>query len=373
MHLGRCGFNRTGTQSHHGRQNVPTVIFHQLQQAFIHSSQGDFRACRGRLAVCGCHPDGNRRLFAHLVCLSIRIHHHVQFMGLPADIYFRHADPEGGFSQIGHGGRLNIGYPPAHRQHRHIDVRRIISEYRHFNDRRFAGYFLNTGFHNPFALDGDQGRGFSKRHPHLKTGGLSRLEALFDRDQIHPVVIPALEPPLFFSGNPDTLIGQGPVSGCIPAFGNQKNFSGYRRFALTEQQPLCIGLSLEKRSDPFDFGAVVVAVKPAHQTLPVRHDISLIQRHLNRRLGNRFSRYIHHRRPKLEIFQGHGPIAKLNPDKTPGIPERYPPGNGLSLTVRVVEFHFKCHFPGPIRVWNLRDPGACKTVGIQSQIPALEC
>ncbi len=186
LHLGGGIFHLDTAPAHHMFQQFPRLVRLEFQQPFIHCGKGDFSPCRQRPPVGPPHRHPHPGLIPHLIDLVVGLQQDLQPVGRPAHVNRRHAQPEGRLVQVhraaermlGRGlvplvsqtappGAEPLGQSRPQRQHRDIDIGRVVGPDGQFHHRLLTGQFGDKGIQHPFPLHRHQGSGLAKGHFHL--------------------------------------------------------------------------------------------------------------------------------------------------------------------------------------------------------------
>ena len=191
-------------------------------------------------------------------------------------------------------------------------------------------------------------------------------------NDVDPVAVLGGEPPLFLSGDPDVLVGDGPTPVGVGGFGLQDHVprNGGRFFA--QEQPARIGLPLAQRPDLLDLGRVLVGIEASDQPLAVRVDDALEQLGADRGVGDRLSLEIGDRHLELHGVAREHPGIGLDADETRRGEDRDARRDGLGRAARVAELELGRDVDGPVELRQVRDHGARRAGAVESQVGALD-
>ncbi len=355
LHLGGSGPHLVRPAAHHDRQQVPAVVGRQLEQTLVHRRQRHLASGGRCLPVRGRGPDGHAGLFAGLVNAAVGGDGYLQLMLAPAHADLGDAQFVCRLAQVRQRGWLNRSGSATHGQNRNEDIGCMAPLDGDVDHRLVSGYLPGPGLQNTLALDRYQRGRFPERHAHLKNGGFPGLVSLTLRNQVHPVVVRDLEPPVLGAGDPHRSVSKGGAAVRIPALDHQKDLPRKRRPRLAGHQAPGIGHALGERRDAFDLDGMVIAVKAAHQTLAVGHYLALERVDFNPRPANRLAGEVDDGSLKLEGVPRNRPAIRFDSDQIAGIPERDPAGNRLNLPIGVPEFHFRRQFLRNVRARQFRN------------------
>ena len=124
LHLRGEGVHAVAARSHHGFEQVPTVVRREFEQAFIDGGQGDLGTSRRQAAFRRAHLDAGFGFFANLVAGAVSFDFDFQLMRALADFDAGDTEFETGAAEVDQCGWLDLVVATAHHQRGDENVRR---------------------------------------------------------------------------------------------------------------------------------------------------------------------------------------------------------------------------------------------------------
>ena len=395
LHLRRGGRHAVTAALPHGVEQIPARVRRQFQQRLVNGRHRDLGACRNGLAVRLGHLDAHFCVAAHRIRRGIRFHFHAEPLPRRADTQFRQAEAIGRLAQVHEaGGRLILpslvperpepfqrllpapleervpGHfvdPPAHREHRHVNVRspRWLDLER--NVRVLARDLHRARFHHTFALDRNQRRGRPERHAYLKLGGLARLVGLALGQHVHAVGVVAPEPHLAAPCHPNTRCRRAQVVPVVLRLRHQRDFPRLRERDITRQQAVLVGLSTAYRAEVLHLGSIVISIEAAHHALAAAGGDTRLGAYVHRHAGFRLAlqierqcldgQFVRHRHPAFAAHAG---------DQVRG-PQRCVAAKRLNLAVRIRKAGLEHQVARTVDLRQVLEHEAARTVAIEHE------
>ncbi len=306
-------------------------------------------------------------------------------MRLPADTNLRRAEPIRRLVQIDERGDFLVvrllpqpraADASAQREHGNIDIRRIRSLDRHFDDRRLAAELRHEAAQDAFALDRDERRRGPERHAHLKARDLSDVVLRILRQHIHAIAGSAAEPPLALAGDPDRRRRTGNLTAAVARLRAHEHFTRSAGRDFAHEQALRVRLALALR---FEFRVLLralICVEAADQTLAIRVARRAEQRRGDLSAGDRLAVQIEHDDAKAHLLAARRPALGPNADVQLRWHEMHAARRREQLAVRIGVFQLRGQHRRVLDRGQIRDGHARRALlverdGQDLRLPAL--